>query len=222
LPADFDLATACEAQAFLITGAEQPPVADETARVDQMEFLGWAGRTYLIMTIAGELYIVDQHAAHERVLYEDALRQVESGGAAGQKLLFPETVELTAGEYLLFEECHPVLEKLGFDIGPFGRNSVIVHGLPTTLGDQNPQTAVRKILDDIAVLNKAGGELIKSVAQSLACRAAVMAGQRLGSEEVKGLMRRLFETNNPYCCPHGRPTFIKISREELDGRFGRK
>ncbi|MDD4050819.1 MAG: DNA mismatch repair endonuclease MutL, partial [candidate division Zixibacteria bacterium] len=221
-PVCFDLAAACETQGLAAKPEEQLPAAGEMASAEQIEFLGWAGRTYLIMTIAGELYIVDQHAAHERILYEEALRQVESGGAAGQKLLFPETVELTAEEYLLFEECHSVLEKLGFDIGPFGRNSVIVQGLPTTLGEQNPQTGVKKILDDIAALNKAGGELIKSVAQSLACRAAVMAGQKLSGEEVKGLMRRLFEANNPYCCPHGRPTFIKISREELDGRFGRK
>lgn len=221
-PVDFDFPAACEAQGLTPKLEEKSLAAVEVAATEQIEFLGWVGRTYLIITIAGELYIVDQHAAHERILYEEALRQVESGGAAVQKLLFPETVELTAEEYLLFEECHPVLEKLGFDVGPFGQNSVIVQGLPTTLGEQNPQTGVKKILDDIAVLNRAGGELIKSVAQSLACRAAVMAGQKLSDEEVKGLMRRLFEANNPYCCPHGRPTFIKISREELDGRFGRK
>ncbi|NMC44407.1 MAG: hypothetical protein GYA46_10855, partial [candidate division Zixibacteria bacterium] len=221
-PPTGDVDTVCEITGFRRTPEEQPSTAIESPPSDQIEFLGWAGRTYLIITIAGELYIVDQHAAHERVLYEEALRQVESGGAAAQKLLFPETVELTAEEYLLFEECQMLLTKLGFDIGPFGQNAVIVQGLPTTLGEQNPSVAVKKILDDIAVLNKAGGELIKSVAQSLACRAAVMAGQKLNSEEVKGLLPRLFAANNPYCCPHGRPTFIKISREELDGRFGRK
>jgi DNA mismatch repair protein MutL len=218
---EIDAPNVGEAQGAPRTGDDQLSPATEGVSPDQIEFLGWAGRTYLIITIAAELYVVDQHAAHERILYEEALRQVEAGGAAIQKLLFPETVELTAEEYLLFEECHPLLAKLGFDIGPFGQNSVIIQGLPTALGEQNPTTAVKKILDDIAALNKAGGERIKSVAQSLACRAAVMAGQKLNSEEVKGLMSRLFATNNPYCCPHGRPTFIKISREELDGRFGR-
>lgn len=217
-----DVEVGGETQRFHHIREEQPLTVVENPSSDQIEFLGSAGRTYLIITIAGELYIVDQHAAHERVLYEEALRQVESGGAAAQKLLFPETVELTAEEYLLFEECQPLLTKLGFDIGPFGQDAVIVQGLPTTLGEQNPSIAVKKILDDISVLNKAGGELIKSVAQSLACRAAVMTGQKLNSEEVKGLLHRLFAANNPYCCPHGRPTFIKISREELDGRFGRK
>lgn len=220
--ADADIPAICETQGLSREAAGQPPMDMQSISPDQIEFLGWAGRTYVIVTIATELYIVDQHAAHERILYEEALRQLEAGGATVQKLLFPETVELTAEEYLLFEECLPLLTRLGFDIGPFGQNSVIIQGLPTTMGEQNPSTVVKKIVDDIAVRNKAGGELLKSVAQSLACRAAVMAGQRLNGEEVKGLMSRLFMAQNPYCCPHGRPTFIKINQEELDGRFGRK
>jgi DNA mismatch repair protein MutL len=128
---------------------------------------------------------------------------------------------LSAEEFLTFESSQKILIKLGFDIGDFGQNAVIINGMPQVFRDKSPSRVLAKLLDDIGQLNKAGGELIKSVAQSLACRAAVMAGDRLSNEEVKALVKKLFATNNPYCCPHGRPTFIKISQEELDGRFGR-
>jgi len=202
--------------------AERPGATSlETVDESDIRFLGRSGRVYLVFSIRGELYVVDQHAAHERVLYEAALEQVEQGSATAQKLLFPETIELSGEEYLTFESGQDILEKLGFEIESFGQNAVIVNGIPPAFGDKNPSAIVRELLDDIAQLNKAGGELIKSVAQSLACRAAVMAGDRLSSDEVRNLLLRLFGTNNPYCCPHGRPTFIKITQEELDGRFGR-
>jgi DNA mismatch repair protein MutL len=195
--------------------------APDTISENDIVYLGKTGRQYLLVTIGGELYIVDQHAAHERVLYEDALEQVERESATAQKLLFPENVELSSEEFLTYESSREVLSKLGFDTGPFGKNAIIINGMPPVFGDKNPANILRKLLDDIAHLNKAGGELIKSVAQSLACRAAVMAGDRLSPEEVLSLIIKMFSKNNPYCCPHGRPTFIKISQEELDGRFGR-
>jgi DNA mismatch repair protein MutL len=201
--------------------AVEKPLTLETVDETEIVYLGKTGRQYLLLTIAGELYIVDQHAAHERVLYEDALEQVERGSATAQKQLFPESVELSAEEYLTYESSRDILDKLGFDIGAFGQNAIIINGMPPVFRDKNPAGILRKLLDDITQLNKAGGELIKSVAQSLACRAAVMAGDRLSSEEVASLIKKLFSTNNPYCCPHGRPTFIRISQEELDGRFGR-
>jgi DNA mismatch repair protein MutL len=193
----------------------------ESVHEEDIRFLGKTGRLYLLFAIGGELYVVDQHAAHERVLYEDALKQVEAGSGAAQKLLFPETVELSADEYLTFESSQEILNKLGFEIDPFGQNTVIVNSIPPVFRDSSPSRIMRKLLDDIAQLNKAGGEMIKSVAQSMACRASVMAGDRLTPEEAVNLLMRLFAKNNPYCCPHGRPTFIKISQEELDGRFGR-
>ncbi|MEZ5359067.1 MAG: DNA mismatch repair endonuclease MutL [Candidatus Zixiibacteriota bacterium] len=186
-----------------------------------MQYLGKSGRLYLLISIRGELYIIDQHAAHERVLYERALQQVEDGSGTCQKILFPESVELSADEFLTFEQSREMLEKIGFEVDIFGQNAVIINGMPPVFKDKSPSRVLRKLLDDILELNKAGGDLIKSVAQSMACRAAIMAGDRISAEEVKALVKELFSKNNPYCCPHGRPTFIKISNEELDSRFGR-
>ncbi|MCK5126472.1 MAG: DNA mismatch repair endonuclease MutL [candidate division Zixibacteria bacterium] len=196
-------------------------IQSETLNETDIQYLGKSGRLYLLLAIRGELFVVDQHAAHERVLYESSLKKVENGSGLSQKILFPETIELSAEEYLAFEASREVLSKLGFDAEPFGQNTVIVNGMPPVFKDKSPSRILRKMLDDIGVLNKAGGDLIKSVAQSVACRAAVMAGDRLSSEEVISLVIKLFSMNNPYCCPHGRPTFIKISIEELDSRFGR-
>ncbi len=197
-------------------------ISIDSLDIDEVTYLGKAGSIYLLFLIRGELYIVDQHAAHERVLYEQALEQVEKGSATTQRLLFPETVELSAEEYLTFENSREILTRLGFDVGEFGQNAVVINGMPPVFRDKNPSRIIRELLDDLTQLNKAGGDLIKSTAQSMACRAAVMAGDRLSADEVRSLVVRMFATNNPYCCPHGRPTFIKISREELDGRFGRK
>jgi DNA mismatch repair protein MutL len=203
---------------------EEPAQAElsvDTLDISEVTYLGKAGSIYLLFLIRGELYIVDQHAAHERVLYEQALEQVEKGSATMQRLLFPETVELSAEEFLTFEHSQDILTKLGFDVGAFGRNAVVINGMPPVFRDKNPARIFRELLDDMAQLDKAGGDLIKSTAQSLACRAAVMAGDRLSGDEVRSLVVQMFATNNPYCCPHGRPTFIKVSREELDGRVGR-
>jgi len=194
---------------------------DAIPAASDMEYLGRIESLYLLILIRGELYIFDQHAVHERVLYEQALEQMESGKASTQRLLFPETVGLSGGEFLVFESSREILACLGFEVEPFGVNTVIINGVPPVFGDGNPEQILRKMLDDIGEMNKAGGELRKIIAQSLACRAAVMAGDRMIPEEVIPLLTALFSTNNPFCCPHGRPTHIKIKREELDGRFGR-
>lgn len=200
-----------------------PSESSAPAGVDSRDitFLGRLGQVYLLTVIDGELFIIDQHAAHERVLYEEILEQVERGQAVGQKLLFSETVELSAEEYLTYEENAALLDRMGFEIGPFGGKAIIVSCIPALFRDRGSADTIRALLDDMASLNKAGGEMVKAMAQSMACRAAVMAGDQLKESEVQNLIKKLLAAGNPYCCPHGRPTFIKISREELDGRFQR-
>lgn len=214
--------TACDNSRLAADDAAQQPIDVGILDPSAITFLAAVDRLYLVVLIHGEMYIIDQHAAHERILYEKVLQQVDKGGATGQNLLFPETVELSGEEYLTFETTNDILIKLGFDISPFGQNAVVINAVPSTLGNKNPAVLVRRMLDDISQLNKAGGDLTKSIAQSMACRAAVMAGDHMTGEEAKNLVIRLLAVNNPYCCPHGRPTFIKITREELDGRFGRQ
>jgi len=183
--------------------------------------VGRFGDLYLILQAGDDLYIVDQHTAHERVLYEETLRQIETDGVTAQSLLFPVQVELSPDQAALFDETAEVFSRSGFTVSPFGGRMVNIEVVPAVGRGKSPETMLRRVLDDVASLRRAGHDMKKAMAQSIACRAAVMAGDRLSDEEARHLLERLLRCDDRYSCPHGRPTFIRISREDLDRRFGR-
>jgi len=185
-------------------------------------YLGQFSEMYLLFKIREELLIIDQHAAHERILYEEIQRVMEQGGAISQNLLFPLSLELSADRYLLFEESAECLQATGFILAPFGGRTVILSAVPAALSKKSPEKIFLEIIDDMEIIKKAGNDFKKGIAQSIACRSAVMAGDRLSEEEAYSLLRRLMLTEKNYCCPHGRPTTIRITRSELDVRFSRK
>ncbi|MEW5796395.1 MAG: DNA mismatch repair endonuclease MutL [Candidatus Zixiibacteriota bacterium] len=176
---------------------------------------------YLLVQVGRELLVVDQHTAHERVLFEETMRQMEAHGSTGQQLLLPVQFELGAEQLTLFEEARDVLVRSGFTVESFGGRTVRIEAVPAILSRKSPETALRAILDDVGSLKKSGYDLRKAVAQSVACRSAAMAGDRLTDREAIGLVEQLLRCENRYSCPHGRPTFIKMSREDLDRQFGR-
>lgn len=176
---------------------------------------------YLLLQAQNDLYIVDQHTAHERVLYEETMVRMDNSSAAGQSLLFPVQLELSAEQFSLFEESAAMLNQSGFAAASFGGRTVKVEAVPTILGKKTPETVFLKILDDIGSLKSAGHELKKAIAQSIACRSAVMSGDRISDAEATHLLEQLLKCDNPYTCPHGRPTFIKFGRRDLDRQFGR-
>jgi DNA mismatch repair protein MutL len=176
---------------------------------------------YLLLQAGDNLYIVDQHTAHERVLFEQMLRQVDSHSVVGQHLLLPVQIELSPEQMSVFEEAEQLLNESGFGIAHFGGRTVNVEAVPSVLSRKSPEKIVRKVIDDLSSLQKAGYDLKKAMAQSIACRAAVMSGDRLNDREAEGLLAQLLKCDNMYTCPHGRPTFIKIDRTTLDKQFGR-
>jgi len=200
--------------------AEQPPPDKATAALP-VRLVGRFADLYLLFQREKELLIVDQHAAHERVLFEQILRGLDSRGMSSQRLLLPEQVELTPEQLALFEETEELLNKSGFGVGHFGGRTVNIEAVPSIISGKSPEQSVLHVLDDIASLRKAGHDLKKAMAQSLACRSAVMGGDRLNDQEALALLRDLLECENMYSCPHGRPTFIKMSRADLDRQFGR-
>jgi DNA mismatch repair protein MutL len=113
------------------------------------------------------------------------------------------------------------LNALGFEIRPFGSRSVAVYAAPAVARDANPEKILRHMIDDMEGLDSGSEKIHKKLAQSFACRAALKAGNRLTKEEMAALIADLFRCQNPYVCPHGRPTLIKLSKSELDKRFGR-
>ena len=178
---------------------------------------------YLICQIRTGLMIIDQHVAHERVLYERAVDVMHQNVPNSQQLLFPQKVEFRPWEYEIFEEIREDLNRLGFNLRMFGKQTVMIEGVPQ---DVKPGTEVTILQDMIAEYqdNAAKLKLDKrdNLAKSYSCRNAIMAGQKLTLEEMRTLIDNLFATREPYSCPHGRPVIIKLSLDQLDRMFSRK
>jgi DNA mismatch repair protein MutL len=177
---------------------------------------------YILSQIRTGLLIVDQHVAHERILYEKALSNFENSLPTTQQLLFPQTVQLSASDYSLAKELVPHLEKLGFDLKPFGKNTVVIEGIPADVRAGSEAGILQDVLDEYR--NNEHAQQIDArdtLAKSFACKAAIKAGDRLTTTEMLILIDQLFATQMPYVCPHGRPIVVKISVDELDRRFGR-
>ena len=180
-------------------------------------------QSYVFVQTREGVLVVDQHAAHERVLYEKA--RVALSGAAetspSQQLLFPVAVDLSPGEWESFDDVRPLLDKLGFTIQSMSGRTVLLEAVPGAF----PKWPHDRILHDILTELPSGKpdvrDLIENIAKTVACKAAIKAGDKLTQEEMRALIDQLFATELPYSCPHGRPTFMRMTSEELDKRFGR-
>lgn len=177
---------------------------------------------YILSQIKTGIMIVDQHVAHERILYERALANFENNLPASQQLLFPQTVELTPGDYALANDLLPHLETLGFVLKPFGRQTMMIEGIPADVRVGSERKILQDLLDEFRNNeHHATIDARDNLAKSFACKAAIKAGDRLTTQEMVSLIDQLFLTTMPYVCPHGRPVVVKISIDELDKRFGR-
>jgi len=179
--------------------------------------------SYLCFEGPEGLVIVDQHSAHERVLFEEVMRQLATGGAASQRLLFPETLELTDEELEALEQQRAAVEAVGFQLEPFGGRSIVVHAVPAPHPRFEAIACLRELVADLA-RGRFGGwaNRLERFAASFACRAAVKAGTPLSEAEMRALLLRLFETRLPPHDVHGRSTIVQLPREELERRFGRR
>jgi DNA mismatch repair protein MutL len=177
---------------------------------------------YLISPIRSGVLVVDQHAAHERVLYEDLLSQLMGSPATSQQLLFPLVMDISADQYALVEELGPLLERVGFVVRPFGGNTVALEAVPPSVERAGREEEVLlALLDDLSERGARGSGVQEKIAASLACHAAIRFGDRLDPEERRALVDQLFACERPQVCPHGRPTHLVLSLDELDRRFER-
>ena len=176
---------------------------------------------YLITEIKSGLVIIDQHVAHERVLYESARLAIDGNGMASQTVLFPQTLSLQPDEYSNLLNIIPYLEKIGFKLREFGENSVIIEGVPIDVNWGTEREVISEILEKYMHNSDLDASFIDYIASTFACKAAVKAGDPLTLEERKHLIDKLFATNHPYYCPHGRPIIINLSIDDLDKRFER-
>lgn len=180
-------------------------------------------KMYIIAPIKNGMIIVDQHAAHERILYEEALASIEHGSGESQRLLFPITFDMSVDEKDIVISSREYFDVLGFDIQDFGGRSIAVSAMPATgfLEASHVEEAVREMVR--ALSEEKDKEILSApqrrFAASFACGAAIKFGKELKIEEMNSLLNKLFAVQNPNICPHGRPTFIRISMEELVRRF---
>jgi len=179
---------------------------------------------YILSEIKSGLVIIDQHVAHERILYERALESFNRQEPATQNLLFPVVIELSPEDHDVVQEIVPLLEKIGFALKPFGRFTFMIEGVPAgsrfSKGTQD-EKIILQIIDEYKRGRRENLEIRDNVARSFACHTAIRSGDRLSLATMNALIDQLFATKSPYFCPHGRPVIINVPLEELDKRFGR-
>ncbi|MFW9920789.1 MAG: DNA mismatch repair endonuclease MutL [Candidatus Thorarchaeota archaeon] len=205
------------------------PVPSNVAELDIEEIgkifniLGQVSMVYIVIATENGLVLVDQHAAHERILYEKLRNQVNEGNAVVQELLEPIVLKLGLNEAERILALDETLEKLGYTIGSFGGNEVLVSTLPEILGKRATEDELIALVDRILDLGKsvAVEQFMDELVKVTACHAAIRSGQKIGHEQARRLIAELWETEGKHNCAHGRPTIVRIAKEELDQRFGR-
>ncbi|MGH7544275.1 MAG: hypothetical protein ACREK7_10090, partial [Gemmatimonadota bacterium] len=180
------------------------------------------GRYILAQTSRG-LVIIDQHSAHERILYEEVIAGLREGSRPGQRLLFPIVLHPSPEQRATWEEYRGLIDRLGFEIEPFGGDALAVSAVPAFRHAFDPESALGGLLDDLAAPGAGSADMNQHerVARLFSCKAAIKAGQSLRQDEMVELIDRLFATRLPYDDVHGRPAVLQIGLEDLNRQFGR-
>ena len=197
---------------------------DEKIKKPTYKFIGIIFKTYIILEIGDEMYILDQHAAHERIMYEKVKKNYYSDKIKdSQLLLLPDVITLTHKEMDIAKENIKMFEQAGFTLEEFGENTIKLTGVPTVCIDLDTKELFLETLDEInTVARTAKQEKEEKFIATVACKAAVKANMDLTREEVERLMDELLKLSNPFTCPHGRPTVIKMTKYDIERKFARK
>lgn len=208
---------------------QQPRLFDdsdfiEKSNIPEYEIIGTAFSTYILLQLEDEIYILDQHAAHERVLYEKVKQNFyHDGGKDIQMLLMPDIVELSKRDMRLVMDHLALFEQAGFLLEEFGENTIKIVGVPIICFEMNTKDLFLDILDGIDITNRTTAQDVEEkFLATVACKAAVKANMGLEEREIRGLLDQLLLLENPFTCPHGRPTAIRITKLEIEKKFGRK
>jgi DNA mismatch repair protein MutL len=179
--------------------------------------------SYIVLETAEGMLVIDQHALHERILFEQLKSRLKEGKLEKQRLLVPEPVDLTAEQAARVLEAKAQLAELGLEVEDFGNGTVLLSSYPALLGKRAPGTILREVVDFLSAQDRTPNreQLLNDLMSMMACKAAVKAGHRLTSEQIAALLEQRHLVNDTHHCPHGRPTSLLFSRKELDRQFGR-
>lgn len=197
---------------------------NDEKQIPNYKFIGIAFSTYIILELNKELYILDQHAAHERIMYEKVKRNYYLDSEKdSQLMLLPDVITLTHKEMDIARENMEMFKKAGFVLEEFGENTIKLTGVPNICLDLDTKELFLETLDEInTVARTAKQEIEEKFIATVACKAAVKANMALSKEEVDSLMEELLKLPNPFTCPHGRPTAIRMTKEEIERKFSRR
>ncbi|NOQ55423.1 MAG: DNA mismatch repair endonuclease MutL [Nanohaloarchaea archaeon] len=200
--------------------SEESPVV---SRLPAMKIIGQVNKTYIIAETADGMFIIDQHAAHERVVYEKFMGMYGSSDIKTQNLINVQIIELPAKESLILSSNIFEFKRYGFDIETFGKDTFIVRTVPVILGKVKSKDMIKDIIEDFINLSKSDkiSEISERIIITMSCRAAIKGGEELTAHSIKTLIDELAKTENPFTCPHGRPTIINMSVSELEKKFKR-
>jgi DNA mismatch repair protein MutL len=178
---------------------------------------------YLVLETPDGMLVIDQHALHERILFEQFKKRLKLGPIERQRLLVPEPVDLTSEQASRVLEARAELAELGLEVEEFGGGTVLIHSYPTLLSRLTPAAILREAVDFLAAQDRAPTRevLLNDLMSMMACKAAVKAGDRLTTEQIAALLEQRHLARDTHHCPHGRPTSLIFSRKELDKQFGR-
>lgn len=187
---------------------------------ENLRIIGQVSKLYILAERGEDLVLIDQHAAHERILYEQVLKMKKS---RVQELITPVTIDLTPKEKVLMEEYIPYLEDCGFGISEFGNNTYVVTFVPEVFGRLEDPEVIHDVVSDLLASGKVKKDtgISEKVCKTLACRAAIKGGAACSPRQMEDLIEQLKKAENPYSCPHGRPTVITFTKGELDRMFAR-
>ena len=204
------------------TEIELPFEEEKKTRVKKMYPVGLVHGTYIIAENEDGMYLIDQHAANERINYEKYLKSMGTHDNKMIDLLIPFKVELSNSDYIILKQHFNLLNELNFEVEEFGTNTIIVRSCPYWLPENNLEETIRKIFE-IIVMNESfdSYKFTEKVAITLACKMSIKANDHISLEQMEYLLDTLRETDNPFTCPHGRPTIISYSKYELEKLFKR-
>ncbi len=204
-----------------LNSAEPAGSAPTLATLPVLRVFGQANQTFIIAEGPQGLYMIDQHAAHERVLFDRFDLQLEAGEVQTQPLLEPASLAISADQMLALEENEQLLTNVGFDLEPFGSDACLIRAVPALAGRASPAQLVSEVLTELENLPEPAAARERALAAT-ACQAAVKAGATLDVQEMRELVSQLERTLRPATCPHGRPTMIHLSHSQLEREFGRR
>ncbi|WP_055667786.1 DNA mismatch repair endonuclease MutL [Desnuesiella massiliensis] len=198
------------------------PEEVKIAKIPELNVIGQYNKTYILCEKEGDLYIIDQHAAHEKILFEKYRNQIIKSSVVIQPLLVPSVVELSLEDYFYYSENITIFDKIGFQIEDFGNNTICIKEAPYILGKLDFNNFFISILDNLKNMGSGKTEDVKYAAiAKLACKAAIKAQDSLDVAEMRHLLNELRYIDDPFNCPHGRPVIIKITSYEMDKKFKR-